>query len=117
MGTEGRNFSGDVAYLRDTFLGYEKEYLNELLTDPSNLKKIDRFKRAPLREVVKYAKRLIGSMELGVHTYPDGKQEVIGDELSAKLEKEICLALYSIEDAVLVKTLEKTMDDDLGMER
>ena len=43
--------------------------------------------------------------------------EVIGEELSAKIEKELCLALYSIEDAILVKSLEKTKDDDAGMER
>lgn len=117
MGTEGRNFSGEVARLRDTFLESEKELLDELLNDPENVKKVEKFKTIPLREMVNYSKRLITSMELGVHTYPDGRQVVIDETMSEKMEKEICLALYSIEDAVLVKTREKTKDYGDEMER
>ena len=60
--TEGTNYSAEIASLRDTFLSSEKEYLDELLSSPENLRKIEWFKSKPLDQVVKYSKRLMSSM-------------------------------------------------------
>ena len=115
MATEGRNISAEVAHMRDTVLDAEKEYLVELKRERENLEKIERFKRAPLKKVVEYGKYLMESMELG-YIKKKGQLLPIDEELAKEVEKELVLAMASIEDAILARELTKTRDlEDEGM--
>lgn len=111
--SEGRNINSEIAQLRDTFLTYEKDYVNQLLKDKKNLQRIESLKKAKLEDVVDYAKRLMTSMDLGVHTFCNGEFVQVNEKMSYDIEKEICLALYSIEDLVNTKELVKVSDDEM----
>lgn len=116
MSTQGRNVDGNIAYIRDTFLNTKGEhsFLQELIKDKNNIKKINEYRSMPLKKVVAQAKAIINAMEVGIYKDKSGNH-VVDEKTSVMLEKELVLLLASIEDAILAKILELTPDEDITL--
>ena len=84
------NINGKIAFLRDTFLKAEKDYLEELIKEP----KYKNF----IEDLNKY-----NSKELSLEAV---KRKVKEEDLE-KVETEITLLLASIQDCVREKVKEK----------
>lgn len=84
------NINGKIAFLRDTFLKAEKDYLEELIKEP----KYKNF----IENLNKY-----NSKELSLEAV---KRKVKEEDLE-KVETEITLLLASIQDCVREKVKEK----------
>ena len=118
MSTVGRNTSGKVAEIRDYFLDAEKDYVEILLKDEDNVDKIYDYAKLPLSNILQRVKILIHTMEIGVYKTKDGKQIIIDEKLSEKIEKRLVLLLSSIDDVLLENVLELTPDkEDISLNR
>ena len=104
---EDNNINGKVAFLRDTFLNAEKEYLEELVKEPKYKDFIQHLNgycsKALYLEVIKR----ISDIETG-----RVKEETLG-----RVETEITLLLASIQDCVREKVKEKLQERGKDFER
>lgn len=112
MSTVGRNQSGKVAEIRDYFLDVEKDYVAALLKDEDNVDRIYDYTKLPLSNILQRVKILIQAMEIGVYKTKSGKQIIIDENLSEKIEKRLVLLMASIDDVLLENILELTPDKE-----
>ena len=94
---EGNNINGNIAFLRDTFLDAEKEYLEELMKQPKYKEFIESLNRYGSKELSLNAIKRISDIETG-----RVKQEDL-----ERVETEITLLLASIQDCVREKVKER----------
>ena len=104
---EGNNISGNIAFLRDTFLDSEKQYLEELMKQPKYKAFIEKLNKYGSKELSLEAIRRISDIETG---------NVNSDDLE-RVETEITLLLASIQDCVREKVKEKTKEAHEELER
>lgn len=104
---EGNNISGNIAFLRDTFLDAEKQYLEELMKQPKYKVFIEKLKQYSSKELSLEAIRRISDIETG---------KVNANDLE-RVETEITLLLASIQDYVREKVKEKNKESYGELER
>lgn len=104
---EGNNINGNIAFLRDTFLDAEKQYLEELMKQPKYKAFIEKLNQYGSKELSLEAIRRISDIETG---------KVNADDLE-RVETEITLLLASIQDCVREKVKEKTKESHEELER
>lgn len=91
------NINGEIAFLRDTFLGAEKEYLEELMKQPKYKEFVKSLEGYGPKELSLSAIKRISDIETG-----RVKQEDL-----ERIEVEITLLLASIQDLVKEKVKER----------
>ena len=94
------NVSGDIAYLRDTFLNAETDYFRALLESEENLDTFLSLLDYPPDKLYDEAVYRISQIELGL---------IRENELSTK-EAEITFLLAAIQDKARILELVKTMN-------
>ena len=104
---EGNNICGNIAFLRDTFLDAEKQYLEELMKQPKYKAFIEKLNQDSSTELSLEAVRRISEIETG---------KVNADDLE-RVETEITLLLASIQDCVREKVKEKNKESYEELER
>ena len=104
---EDNNINGKVAFLRDTFLNAEKEYLEELIKEPKYKDFIQHLNRYSSKDLSLEAIKRISDIETG-----RVKEEDLG-----RVETEITLLLASIQDCVREKVKEKLQEKERDFER
>lgn len=112
MSTVGRNTSEKLAEIRDYFLDAEKDYVELLLKDEDNVDRIYAYTKLPLNKILQRVKVLIQAMEIGVCKNKDGKEFIIDETLSEKIEKRLVLLMASIDDVLLENILELAPDKE-----
>ena len=90
---EGNNINGNIAFLRDTFLDAEKEYLKELMKDDKYKMFVEELNKYGSRELSLEAIKRISDIETGRVKEADLE----------RVETEITLLLASIQDCVREK--------------
>ena len=85
---EDNNLDGKIAYLRDTFLKAQKEYLDELMKQSEWKKYVEALNKLDAKKLAVFALRRIESIENG---------EVKEEDLES-VETEITLVLAAIQD-------------------
>lgn len=103
---EGNNMSGNIAFLRNTFLEAEKEYLKELIKQPKYKKFIE--------DMNKYDSKHL-SLET-IKRFSDIETGKIKNEDLEKTETELTLLLASIQDCVRKKVKERQMENEDDLE-
>ena len=91
------NINGKIAFLRDTFLKAEKDYLEELIKKPKYKNFIEDLNKYNSKELSLEAVKRISAIESGK----------VKEEDLEKVETEITLLLASIQDCIREKILEK----------
>ena len=104
---EGNNMSGNIAFLRDTFLDAENKYLEELMKQPKYKVFIEKLNQYSSKELSLEAIRRISDIETG---------KVNANDLE-RVETEITLLLASIQDYVREKVKEKNKESYGELER
>lgn len=99
---EGNNISKDIAWLKDTFLNAEKEYLEELIKQPKYKKFIKDLNKYDSKQLSLVAIKKINDIENG---------KIKNNDLE-RVETEITLLLASIQDCVREKVKEKQIEYD-----
>ena len=97
---EDNNINGKVAFLRDTFLNAEKEYLEELIKEPKYKDFIQHLNRYSSKDLSLEAIKRISDIETG-----RVKEEDLG-----RVETEITLLLASIQDCVRERVKERLQE-------
>ena len=87
---EGNNINGNIAFLRDTFLEAEREYLDELKKDPQYRMVIEDLNKFDSEKLAYEAMRRIKNIEAG---------QVKKSSLE-RVETEITVLLAAIQDHV-----------------
>lgn len=100
---ESNNINRNIAFLRDTFLDAEKEYLEELMKEPK-YKSLNRYNP---KELSLNAIKKISDIETG-----RVKQEDL-----ERVETEIILLLASIQDCIREKVKERIQETGEELER
>ena len=99
---EDNNINGNIAFLRDTFLNAEKEYLKELMKDEKYKafeKKLNKYRA---KELSLEAIKRISDIETGR----------VKEENLERVETEITLLLLAIQDCVREKVKERVKEKD-----
>lgn len=97
------NVNGKIAFLRDTFLDAEKEYLEELIKQPEYRDFIEHLNRHNSESLCLEAVKRITDIETGK----------VKEEDLESVETEITLLLASIQDLVRERIeRERTIEDD-----
>ncbi len=91
------NINGKIAFLRDTFLKAEKDYLEELIKEPKYKNFIEDLNKYNSKELSLETVKRISAIESGK----------VKEEDLEKVETEITLLLASIQDCVREKVKEK----------
>ena len=104
---EDNNINGKVAFLRDTFLNAEKEYLEELKKQPKYKDLIQHLNRYSSKSLSLEATKRISDIETGR----------VKEEDLERVETEITLLLASIQDCVREKMKEKLQERGKDFER
>ena len=105
---EDNNINGNIAFLRDTFLNAEKEYLKELMKDEKYKTFVKKLNKYRAKELSLEAIKRISDIETGR----------VKEENLERVETEITLLLLAIQDCVREKVKErvKEKDEDLVIE-
>lgn len=103
---ESNNINGNIAFLRDTFLDAEKEYLEELMKEPKYKEFIESLNRYNSKELSLNAIKKISDIETG-----RVKQEDL-----ERVETEITLLLASIQNCVREKVKERIQETEDELE-
>ena len=104
---EGNNINGNIAFLRDTFLDAEKEYLKELMKDDKYKTFVEKLNKYRAKELSLEAIKRISDIETGRVKEADLE----------RVETEITLLLVSIQDCVREKVKERVKETDEDLER
>ena len=83
-----------------------------IVKDEDNVDRIYDYTKLPLSNILQRVKVLIQAMEIGVYKTKDGKQIIIDEKLSEKIEKRLVLLMASIDDVLLENILELTPDKE-----
>ena len=94
---EDNNINGKVAFLRDTFLDAEKEYLEELIKQPKYKAFIEHLNRCSSKDLSLEAVKRVSDIETGR----------VKEEDLERTETEIALLLASIQDCVRERVKER----------
>lgn len=100
IATHRENMDGRISHLRDVYLASEREYVAELLRDPSMRKLISEVNQQPSDLLFETAQKLVDDIEAGS----------VPEEKMAFAEKKLTVLLASIQDRVLTKDLVLTPD-------
>ena len=100
------NINGKIAFLRDTFLKAEKDYLEELIKKPKYKNFIEDLNKYNSKELSLEAVKRISAIESGK----------VKEEDLEKVETEITLLLASIQDCIREKVKEKIKEKDEELE-
>lgn len=105
---EDNNINGNIAFLRDSFLNAEKEYLKELMKDEKYQAFVKKLNKYRAKELSLEAIKRISDIETGR----------VKEENLERVETEITLLLLAIQDCVREKVKErvKEKDEDLVIE-
>ena len=104
---EGNNINGNIAFLRDTFLEAEKEYLKELMKDEKYKAFVEDLNKYGSKELSLEAIRRISEIETGR----------VKEEDLERVEREITLLFASIQDCVREKVKERVKETSEELER
>ena len=104
---EGNNINGNIAFLRDTFLNAEKEYLKELMKKPEYKALVENLNKYDSKELSLEAVKRISNIETGR----------VKEEDLERVETEITLLLASIQDCVREKVKERMKKSEEELER
>ena len=104
---EGNNINGNIAFLRDTFLNAEKEYLKELMKKPEYKALVENLNKYDSKELSLEAVKRISNIETGR----------VKEEDLERVETEITLLLASIQDCVREKVKERVKETGEDLER
>ena len=104
---EGNNINGNIAFLRDTFLDAEKEYLKELMKKPEYKALVENLNKYDSKELSLEAVKRISNIETGR----------VKEEDLERVETEITLLLASIQDHVREKVKERMEKSEEELER
>lgn len=104
---EGNNINGNIAFLRDTFLDAEKEYLKELMKKPEYKALVENLNKYDSKELSLEAVKRISNIETGR----------VKEEDLERVETEITLLLASIQDCVREKVKERMKKSEEELER
>ena len=104
---EGNNINGNIAFLRDTFLDAEKEYLKELMKKPEYKALVENLNKYDPKELSLEAVKRISNIETGR----------VKEEDLERVETEITLLLASIQDCVREKVKERMKKSEEELER
>ncbi len=104
---EGNNINGNIAFLRDTFLDAEKEYLKELMKKPEYKALVENLNKYDSKELSLEAVKRISNIETGR----------VKEEDLERVETEITLLLASIQDCVREKVKERMKESEEELER
>ena len=94
------NINGKVAFLRDTFLDAEKEYLEELIKQPKYKDFIEHLNRYSSKDLSLEAIKRVSDIETGK----------VKEEDLERVETEITLILASIQDWVRVRVKDRLQE-------
>lgn len=104
---EGNNINGNIAFLRDTFLDAEKEYLKELMKKPEYKVLVENLNKYDSKELSLEAVKRISNIETGR----------VKEKDLERVETEITLLLASIQDCVREKVKERMKESEEELER
>lgn len=104
---EGNNIDGKIAFLRDTFLEAEKEYLEELMKQPKYKEFVENLNRYSSKDLSLEAIKKISDIETGR----------VKEKDLERVETEITLLLASIQDSVREKVKERVKETEENLER
>ena len=104
---EVNNINGNIAFLRDTFLDAEKEYLKELMKKPEYKALVENLNKYDSKELSLEAVKRISNIETGR----------VKEEDLERVETEITLLLASIQDCVREKVKERMKKSEEELER
>lgn len=104
---EGNNINGNIAFLRDTFLEAEKEYLEELMKDSQYKAFVENLNKYDSKELSLEAIKRISNVETGR----------VKEKDLERVETEITLLLASIQDCVREKVKERMKESEEELER
>lgn len=104
---EGNNMNGNIAFLRDTFLDAEKEYLEELMKQPKYKEFVENLNGYGSKELSLEAIKRISNIETGK----------VKEEDLERVETEITLLLASIQDCVRETVKERVQEYEEDLER
>ena len=102
---EDNNINGNIAFLRDTFLNAEKEYLKELMKDEKYKTFVKKLNKYRAKELSLEAIKRISDIETGK----------VKDEDLERVETEITLLLAAIQDCVREKVKERVKEKDADL--
>ena len=102
---EDNNINGNIAFLRDTFLNAEKEYLKELMKDEKYKTFVKKLNKYRAKELSLEAIKRISDIETGK----------VKDENLERVETEITLLLAAIQDCVREKVKERVKEKDADL--
>lgn len=103
---EGNNINGNIAFLRDTFLDAEKQYLEELMNQSKYKEFVKSLNRYSSKDLSLEAIKRISDIETGR----------VKEEDLEKVETEITLLLASIQDCVREKVKERIKKSEEELE-
>lgn len=89
------NVDGDIAHLRDTYLGAEREYISELLKSEGMRDLISEINAETPDKLFAMAQSIVYKVEMGL----------IPDEEMERAERQLTVLLAAIQDKVLLKDL------------
>ena len=104
---EGNNINGNIAFLRDTFLNAEKEYLEELMKEPKYKRFVEGLNKYDAKKLSLEAIKRVSDIETGR----------VKEEDLERVETEITLLLASINDCVREKVMERIKESEEEWER
>ena len=99
---EDNNINGNIAFLRDSFLNAEKEYLKELMKDEKYKAFVKKLNKYRAKELSLEAINRISDIETGR----------VKEENLERVETEITLLLLAIQDCVREKVKERVKEKD-----
>ncbi len=99
---EDNNINGNIAFLRDSFLNAEKEYLKELMKDEKYKAFVKKLNKYRAKELSLEAIKRISDIETGR----------VKEENLERVETEITLLLLAIQDCVREKVKERVKEKD-----
>ena len=99
---EDNNINGNIAFLRDSFLNAEKEYLKELMKDEKYQAFVKKLNKYRAKELSLEAIKRISDIETGR----------VKEENLERVETEITLLLLAIQDCVREKVKERVKEKD-----
>lgn len=101
------NINGKIAFLRDTFLNAEKEYIEELMKQPKYKEFVENLNRYSSKDLSFEAVKKISDIETGR----------VKEKDLERVETEITLLLASIQDSVREKVKERVKESEEDLER
>ncbi len=99
---EENNINGKIAFLRDTFLEAEKEYVEELIKQPKYKEFVENLNRYSSKDLSFEAIKKILDIETGR----------VKEKDLERVETEITLLLASIQDCVREKVKERVKESE-----